>query len=89
MLLTVYQGDLQLLLAADLLWQTQACLILQVKDPLQQQIQVDWKRWKPEFDENTNDEDDDVMMPGESSGIQAPHMSLVLLRGLRVYGSCP
>lgn len=36
----------------------------QPKSAVQQNLQVDWKRWKPEFDDNTNDEDEDQMMPG-------------------------
>lgn len=37
------------------------------KSSLQKNLQVDWKRWKPEFDDLTNEEDEDMLMPGEDS----------------------
>jgi hypothetical protein len=37
---------------------------MQPKSSLQKNLQVDWKRWKPEFDDVTNEEDEDMLMPG-------------------------
>mmetsp|Transcript_39637 Transcript_39637/g.94097 ORF Transcript_39637/g.94097 Transcript_39637/m.94097 type:complete len:593 (-) Transcript_39637:1160-2938(-) len=62
-------GEIQFILQKFWEWRYWPRL-LHTYDPdseIQQSIQVDWKRWKPEFDDNTNEEDEDLMAPGEDS----------------------
>mmetsp|Transcript_16163 Transcript_16163/g.41293 ORF Transcript_16163/g.41293 Transcript_16163/m.41293 type:complete len:778 (+) Transcript_16163:219-2552(+) len=62
-------GEVQLILQKFWEWRYWPRLLhtYNPKSAVQQNLQVDWKRWKPEFDDNTNDEDEDQMMPGEDS----------------------